>query len=535
MKLILKMLRYAKPVRLSIIMATFFGVLGNLFIAAIPITSYYLIINNVSNTVFLIFLFGVIFAFLRGLSRYIEQWLNHYVAFKILRVLRVDIFKKLEELAPSKLLDKQSGVLVNMVIGDIESLEAFYAHTISPILIASVYSIVILSFFSFINPFLLPSLALLIISFCIITPLLTYRTNKTYGLLEKETLGRLKQLSYEVINGYISIKNNHLNDYYEKENSNAYKILQQNTKKTKLNYAFINIFNNSLLIFALILALLFVNLDFISMNEFILFCIFSLTSIAPYKACANLGNMLILALSSAKRIFDLYDESPLIKDTVTCLDESFASLTFRNIYFNYPNNIKNVIKNLNFTLTKGQILGIKGPSGSGKTTILSLLIKAYSPTNGDILYNQTNYTQIGSIDIRNKIAYLQQEAVIYEDTFLNNLTLNNPEFSNEQIHKVLKLVNLEEFVNSLEQKLDTKITKNSLSNGQKQRLSIARAVLYDREILLLDEPTANLDILNENIILEALLSLKKTIIIVSHLETTLKICDTIIELDKSAI
>ncbi len=251
-------------------------------------------------------------------------------------------------------------------------------------------------------------------------------------------------------------------------------------------------------------------------------------------ALSNLSNNLLQTLASGERVLSLLDETPDLEDVVDSTDLSnVENITVENLSFAYEE--EQILSNLNVTINKGEIIGIHGRSGSGKSTLLKLIMRFYDPQSGTISINQTALPQINTTSLREHIAYITQQTYIFNETIYENILMANRSASKEQVIEAAKQASLHEFIMSLPEGYDTKVTElgNNLSDGEKQRIGIARAFLHNAPIILLDEPTSNLDSLNEAIILQSLLKVKtdKLIVLVSHRASTMAICDKVIKIE----
>ncbi len=480
----------------------------------------------------------IVLAVARGILRYLEQMSGHYIAFKLLALLREKVFTALRRLAFVKLQDKQSGQLLSLVTNDIELLEVFYAHTIAPIMIALLTSTILLVIFAQISLWfaLIAFLAYLIIG-CVL-PVITTKMAREDGRKYRELVGEMNDYFLDSIRGMkeLQLFGNEqprlaeINQRSEKIDKAFLKIKQQEGKVRSYTEIAVSAFNIVMLFVGFIL-FYYQQIDFAGL---LVAVVLLMSSYGPVIALSNLSNNLLQTLASGERVLSLLDETPDLEDVVDNTDLSnVENITVENVSFAYEKEL--ILSNLNLTINKGEIIGIHGRSGSGKSTLLKLIMRFYDPQSGTISINQTALSQINTVSLRDHIAYITQQTYIFNESIYENILMANRSASKDEVIEAVKKASLHEFIMSLPEGYDTKVAElgNNLSDGEKQRIGIARAFLHNAPIILLDEPTSNLDSLNEAIILESLLKVKsdKLIILVSHRASTMAICDRVIEIE----
>lgn len=474
----------------------------------------------------------------RGILRYLEQMSGHYIAFKLLALLRDKVFFALRRLAFVKLQDKQAGQLVSLVTNDIELLEVFYAHTIAPIMIAFFTSAILVAVFAHLSLWF--ALVAFVAYLCIgvVLPIITTRLAREDGRQYRELVGEMNDFFLDSIRGMKEIQlfgyeQNRLEEIQQRSQAIDKvfrKIKDQESKVRIYTEIAVSAFNIIILFTGLILFYL----EEIDFANFLIGTILLMSSYGPVIALSNLSSNLLQTLASGERVLNLLAEQPVLKDVESAVNlESVAEISVENLSFSYAD--EQILTDINFQLRKGQILGIHGRSGSGKSTLLKLLMRFYDPQQGKISINGTALADINTASLRDNMAYITQQTYIFNDTIEENIRLAHRSATQEQIIEAATQASIHDFIMSLPEGYQTKMTElgGNLSDGEKQRIGIARAFLHNAPIIFLDEPTSNLDSLNEAIILQSLLQVKadKLIILVSHRQSTMAICDQVIGIE----
>ncbi|VTM24245.1 Probable ABC transporter ATP-binding protein HI_0664 [Stutzerimonas stutzeri] len=474
----------------------------------------------------------------RGILRYLEQMSGHYIAFKLLALLRDKVFSALRRLAFVKLQDKQAGQLVSLVTNDIELLEVFYAHTIAPIMIAFFTSAILVAVFAHISAWF--ALVALIAYLCIgvVLPIITTKLAREDGRKYRELVGEMNDFFLDSVRGMKEIQlfgyaKQRLNEIQQRSQAidGAFrKIKDQEAKVRVYTEIAVSVFNIIILFTGLILF----SLDKLDFAGFLVGVILLMSSYGPVIALSNLSSNLLQTLASGERVLSLLAEQPALKDVENAVNLTDVSdIAVENLDFAYGE--EQILSGINLQLTKGQILGIHGRSGSGKSTLLKLLMRFYDPQQGQIRINGEPLANINTASLRDNMAYITQQTYIFNDTIEENIRLAHRSATQEQIIEAAKQASIHDFIMSLPEGYQTKMTElgGNLSDGEKQRIGIARAFLHNAPIILLDEPTSNLDSLNEAIILQSLRNVKadKLIVLVSHRQSTMAICDQVIGIE----
>lgn len=479
---------------------------------------------------------------LKGILKYLEQYSNHFIAFKILAILRDKIFAKLRELAPANLLTKKKGSIVALVTSDIETLEVFYAHTISPIIIALLTSIISFIFVGQISNYYLA--LILILGYILVGVVIPTISNKVYskkGMAYRREFSNLSASYLDYVKGKDEITlNNCDNDFKAIIDSKSRNLLNVNRKIKNRSSILLAITN--LVISLTIVSSLFVGINFVKSGSIsvasLLVVIVSMTaSFGPVLSLAVLPQNLTQTLASGNRLIDLMEEEPITKDVSEGKNFDFENLNVNHLEFKYQN--EEIIKDVSFNIKKGEIVGLCGQSGSGKSTILNLLLRFFKVDDNMILYNDIDINQINTNSLRDNVAMVSQNTYLFKDTILNNLLVAKLDATLDEVKEACKKASIDSFIESLPDGYNTLISNESenISAGEKQRLGLARAFLSNVSLILLDEPTSNVDSLNEGIILKSLKEESKdhAIILVSHRLSSLSICDRIITLENGKI
>ena len=480
----------------------------------------------------------IVLAVARGALRYLEQMSGHYIAFKLLALLRDKVFSSLRRLAFVKLQDKQAGQLVSLVTNDIELLEVFYAHTIAPIMIAFFTSVILLLVFAHLSGwFVLVALAAYL-TVGVILPIITTKLAREDGRRYRELVGEMNDFFLDSVRGmkeiqlfgYAKQRLDEIQQRSQKIDTAFERIKDQEAKVRVYTEVAVSAFNIIMLFTGLILF----SLDKIDFSAFLIGVILLMSSYGPVIALSNLSSNLLQTLASGERVLSLLAEEPELKDVESAVDlKDVSRIDVESVNFAYGE--EQILSDVSLSVKKGEILGIHGRSGSGKSTLLKLLMRFYDPKSGSIKINSETLPNINTRSLRDNMAYITQQTYIFNETIEENIRLARRDATLEEIMEAAKKASIHDFILSLPQGYQTKMTElgGNLSDGEKQRIGIARAFLHNAPIILLDEPTSNLDSLNEAMILKSLLNVKaeKLIILVSHRQSTMAICDQVIGIE----
>ena len=528
------LLSFVKPLSLKMSGAVLLGIISNLSVIGITflgLKEMFAILSGDTNSVMKTFWLLILCGVIRGVARYMEQYLNHDIAFSLLANVRSSIFKVLRKLGPAKLSGKNSGDMITAITTDVEALEVFFAHTISPIFIAIGTSFVLVGYLLTNHLYLGLILLLGHLFVGVFVPVISYKQHEKTGSVYQETFVSLNQQVIENVDSIRDInqfsleeeKLASLHEAGEKLNQEYQKKLEQSSK--------IQILSEFGVIGTTILMILVGTQLDLSVSQQVTTSIITLSSFGSVLALSGLGNALLSTFASGKRLFALVNEEPnvVFNSNKQQNENEFNDLVIENLSFSYDE--KQILDNLNINLEKGVTLGIGGESGKGKSTLLKLLMRYFDPNQGRILFDKTNLKDYSETELHSLESVMEQKTFIFADTIKNNISLKNEKISQEDIEKAAEAASLSEWIESLPDKYETKIggQNRGVSDGEKQRIGLARVFLHDAPLLLLDEPTSSLDYLNEQKILHTIkhISEGKTTIVVSHRESTLNIADKV--------
>ncbi|MBC5995568.1 ABC transporter ATP-binding protein [Romboutsia ilealis] len=533
----LRLIKILKPLTPIMMITITFGVLG--FLAATAVTTFGAVaignILGVKMGIELNLTIKIIIgcAILRGGLRAIEQYSGHYIAFKILAILRDQVFKALRKLSPAKLETKEKGNLISVITSDIELLEVFYAHTIAPIAIAILTSAVTAGVLYSVNPYF----GLIGIGFYLIVglviPVASSKVANQAGLEYRNEFGNTNSFLLDSLKGIKEVllfgtgeeRINTINENSEK--------LNEKLKVIKQHEGIIRAFTDITIMIAILVTLytgvkLF-EVGSINLGQVILAVVLLASSFGPTVALSNLSNNLMHTFACAQRLFNILDEVPAVEEVPGMEDLNMNDININNVSFKYNGRNEKLLKNINLKINKGDKVAIIGKSGCGKSTLLKLIMRFWDVESGSIEIDSKNIKNIPTKSLRKSQSLVSQETFLFNDTIENNLKIGKIDASEEEIVLAAKKASIHEFITTLPNGYKTNVGEigSNLSSGERQRLGIARAFLHNPKVLILDEPTSNLDILNEAEILKSIKdeSEDKTIIMVSHRRSSAAICD----------
>lgn len=540
--IVLKLIKLIKNLIPQMIMAILTGVAGFLCATFITVLGGYAILNimnfDFALSIETLFLLMAIFAVLRGILRYGEQTFNHYIAFKILANVRDKVFLKLRSLCPAKLEGKDRGDLISLITSDVELLEVFYAHTISPVAIAFIMSIIMSLFIGSFHIFMGILSIIAYVTVGITVPVFVSKSGKDTGNIYRKESGELSSYVLESLRGTDEIlQYGNLQNRISNIDKKTDELLKTDFKLKSLA-GFGRGFTNSVILFFDFLMLILVSWLYtkgsIDFSGVLIPIIALMSSFGPVVALANLGSTLQQTFASGERILKLLDEKETISEVFGKKDIEFNGIECNNITFKYKE--EEILKDYGFSLEEKNILGIMGASGSGKSTLLKLIMRFYDVNSGEIKISDVNIKDINTSNLRDMEAYVTQETHLFKDSIKENVKIANLNATDEEIESACKKASIHDFIMSLPKGYDTPVAElgESLSGGEKQRLGIARAFVHNSKLLLLDEPTSNLDVLNEGVILNSLNKERedKTVILVSHRKSTMSVADKVIGINE---
>ena len=511
----------------------------------VPVDNMWLVFTPVKTIITVM----IVIAVLRGILHYMEQYCNHFIAFKLLAIIRNKVFAALRKLCPAKLEGRDKGNLISIITTDIELLEVFYAHTISPIAIATLTSIIMVIFIGRYHWLagLLALAAYLIVGVAI--PMWNGKRGSQKGMEFRTNFGELNSFVLDSLRGLdetIQYGQGEKRKEQMSERSRNLAGMQEDLSKMEGSQ---RSFTNMVILLASfgMLALTIWLYDKGAMGfEGILTCTIAMMgSFGPVVALSSLSNNLNQTLASGERVLSLLEETPLVEeipgDVETSGAESkehgFTGAEAENVTFAYGEEV--ILDNYSLKLQPGKITGIHGASGSGKSTLLKLLMRFWDVQDGSVSVDGTDVRKIPTKHLRDMESYVTQETHLFHDSIANNIAIAKPGASREEIMEAAKKASIHDFIMTLPKGYDTEVGElgDTLSGGEKQRIGIARAFLHECPLILLDEPTSNLDSLNEGIILKSLKESaeKKTVVLVSHRVSTMNVADVVYEMENGRI
>ena len=475
----------------------------------------------------------------RGGLRYLEQYSNHYIAFKLLAVLRDKIFAALRVLCPAKLESKQKGSIIAMITSDIETLEVFYAHTISPICIAVLVCLAVFLFVGFVSSWYLALVALAGFAVIgIVVPLISSRALKESGVNYRREFAGFNSYFLDSIKGIKDIVLNNAEKDREAEVNRRSDILLKETKKMKHGItkagAATELCVTLFIAISLIVGILLVHFEMLDLGRMLIGVVTIFGSFGPVLAVSALPGNLTQTFASGDRVLNLLEEKPAVTPVKNGKTFNYENLSVKDLSFAYESNTP-VLKDVCMNAKKGEIIGIVGESGCGKSTFLKLLLRFWEKDRGEINYNGIDVDTIDSDNLLDNVTMVSQTTYLFDESIEDNLRIAKPNATQEEIERACKMASVHDFIMTLPEGYKTQVGAmgDNLSAGEKQRIGLARAFLKGSELILLDEPTSNVDSINEGMILKSLAEQKskKSIILVSHRESTMAIADRIYSVD----
>ena len=524
------------------------GLLTGVAGMTVPVEKMWLVFTPVKTIITVM----IVIAVLRGILHYVEQYCNHFIAFKLLAIIRHKVFASLRKLCPAKLEGRDKGNLISIITTDIELLEVFYAHTISPIAIATLTSVIMVIFIGRYHWLagLLALTAYLIVGAAI--PMWNGKRGSQKGMEFRTSFGELNSFVLDSLRGLDETIQYGQGEKRKKQMTGQSKNLAEMQESLSKMEGSQRSFTNMVILLASF-GMLALTIWLYAKGEMgfegILTCTIAMMgSFGPVVALSSLSNNLNQTLASGERVLSLLEETPLVEeipgdvDTEESTDHTFTGAKAENVTFAYKvseTETDTILDHYSLTLQPGQITGIHGASGSGKSTLLKLLMRFWDVQEGSVSVDGADVRKIPTKHLRDMESYVTQETHLFHDSIANNIAIAKPGATREEIMEAAKKASIHDFIMTLPKGYDTEVGElgDTLSGGEKQRIGIARAFLHDAELILLDEPTSNLDSLNEGIILKSLKESaeKKTVVLVSHRVSTMNVADVVYEMENGRI
>ncbi|EHH6116767.1 ABC transporter ATP-binding protein [Listeria monocytogenes] len=524
------LLKFVKPLRGKMILAILLGIISNLSVILISLIGAYgilavILVQPLNPYKWLFVMVGC--GVLRGVARYLEQYLNHDIAFRLLALIRERIFSTLRKLGPARLSGKKSGDLITAITSDVEALEVFFAHTISPVFIALGTTIATVGFLGMYDTGLALILLLGQILVGVVLPMISYKRNKKIGTAYQTEFVGLNQAVMENIASLQDIfqfklgeaRLANLTDRGEKLNKQYQKRLRQGSE--------LQILGEWVLIGTATLILVLGSFWQLPLETILIGTVLSLSSFGSVLALNALGTALLTTFASGKRLYALTEEKPVVTFNGPLELTDFESAELNKVCFSHDGK-KAILNELSLDLPKGKWLGIGGESGSGKSTLVKLLMRYWDP-DGEVNLNNQPLPKITESSLHQIEGVMEQSTFLFEDTIGNNIRLGKKAATLDEVKEAARKAAIDKWIETLPEGYDTKIggQARNLSDGERQRIGLARLFLHDAPLLLLDEPTSNLDYINEQAILNTLRSeiQDKTVLVISHRKTTLDLAE----------
>ncbi len=545
LEIMAKLIGMVRPLLGYMILAITLGLIGHLLASFITIFAGYAALKvwgfQVAHSFVFFFVCMVVFAITRGFARYTEQSCNHYIAFKLLALIRAKVFAALRRLCPAKLEGRDKGDLISVITSDIELLEVFYAHTISPIAIATLYSFFMSLFIGHIH-WELGLLALAAyVTVGIIVPVIASKTSGNLGLEFRNQSGSLSAFVLDSLRGLpetmqygngkkrmqqMNARTDWMNDCQEKMK-----------RVTGLNMA---VTNTAILVFDFLMLLgasYLYKEQVINFDGIVIATLALMSSFGPVVALANLGTTLQNTFASGNRVLDILEEEPQVAEIAGAEQTAYGQVEIEEVTFAYEK--ETILDQVSLDVPKQGVLGIVGKSGSGKSTLLKLLMRFWDIDAGKLAIAGREIKEVNTDDLRRMQGYMTQETHLFCNSIAENIRIAKLDATREEIEEACKKASIHDFILSLPQGYDTPVGElgDTLSGGERQRIGLARAFLHDAPMMLLDEPTSNLDSLNESVILRSLREERgdKLILLVSHRDSTMRIADQVYQMKEGRV
>ena len=541
-----RMLGFVKPMVGVMCISVVCGILGFVCATALPLLAAEAVLSvaGKGSLAWSVGAFGgmlAVLALARGSLHYIEQRCNHYIAFKLLAHIRDLVFGALRELAPANLSGRNRGELISTITSDIELLEVFYAHTISPVLIAAGMTIVLMVFLANLAPvFALVALCGYILV-GVVSPILVSKASGEGGAQVRDTQAQLSGYVLDNLRGLAQVIQYGAGDARLSgldERSRALVDVQRGLKaKGVAGSAAVGV-----LVVLTAAAQLFIGAPLVAAGAvtpeaYVLAVVTTLSSFGPYVALANLGSTLQQTLASGERVLAILDEKPQVEEVEVGKEPAFTGAAAESVSFSYAD--EEVLHDVCLEIPKGRIVGISGRSGSGKSTFCRLLMRFWDVDEGRISIGRSDIRRVRTAHLRSLEASVEQDTVLFHDSIRANLLIAKPDATDAEVRHACEQASILGFIESLPEGFDTEVGElgDTISGGERQRLGLARAFLHDAPFVLLDEPTSNLDALNEGAVLKALDAQRgeRTVLLVSHRPSSLAIADEVISLDQGRV
>lgn len=535
------LIHLVKPLTDYMILAILMGLLGHLCASFITIFGAFGILQVLGmwkGSLGFLFIGVAVFAVLRGILRYAEQSCNHFIAFKLLALIRDEVFQSLRKLTPAKLEGKDKGNLITVITSDIELLEVFYAHTISPTAIAVLYTILLCLFIGQFHVILGILALLAYLAVGVLIPLAVSKAGGDDGMRFRTKSGELGSFVLDSLRGLSETlqygqgqermrQMNHRTDELSKEEERMKRTTGRNMAITGMTI----LISDLLMLFV---SSMLYQRGTLGFDGVLISTVALMSSFGPVTALANLGSTLQNTFAAGNRVLDILEEEPMVKEINGQKEVAFHGAKAEHVTFSYGQ--ETILKDVSADIKENSVVGIIGKSGSGKSTLLKLLMRFWDVQEGSVSISGTGVNQINTSNLRDMESFVTQETCLFHDSIAANLRIAKLDATQEELEAACKKASIHEFIKKLPKGYETQVGElgDTLSGGERQRLGLARAFLHDAPFMLLDEPTSNLDSLNEAVILKSLEEERngKTVVLVSHRESTMQIADVVYSIER---
>lgn len=534
---IARLIGLVRPLTGFMVLAILMGLAGHLCAAFITILGAWAALNvsGFETTIGLsgIFTCVAVFAVVRAVLRYGEQGCNHFIAFKLLALIRDKVFRALRKLCPAKLEGKDKGDLISVITSDIELLEVFYAHTISPAAIALLFTVILCLYIGSFH-WSLGLLALTAyLTVGVAVPLVTSRLSGSNGMLFRGESGKLSGFVLDSLRGLSeTIQYGAGAERLAEMNGRTDALAETETRMKRTAGRNGAVTNTAILFFDL--SMLFASAALyrqgtVDFTGVLIPTVALFSSFGPAVALAALGSTLQNTFAAGNRVLDILDDTPVVEEVAGNPAVTFEGAAVEDVRFSYDG--EEILSGISFEIPKGEIIGLVGKSGSGKSTLLKLLMRFWDTQAGRVSVSGREISSVNTTNLRDMESFMTQETHLFHDSIKNNLRIAKLDATDEEIVAACKKASVHDFIMTLPQGYDTPVGElgDTLSGGERQRLGLAQVFLHDAPFLLLDEPTSNLDSLNEAVILKSLSEERedRTVVLVSHRQSTTRVADRV--------
>ena len=548
-KPLIKMSKYISFYKKEFIISIIYGIFNSVFALLTVLTGAYIasaaLFKMSTGKILYLFIPLIIFIIGKGLFAFLEMYECHLVSYGVIEKIRNLLYDSISKTAPQSTGKKRSGSITSVFVEDVEATEVFYAHTAGSYIIAFVCTVLYLTALSFLSF----KISAAVFAACILVAAVPYFFNPITKKIGEEIRDGLAEVNAEAVDTVQGLREILIfgkeKKYIEKVTADTLRLNKKEIRDGRfkgLHSLVINLITSAVLISTILLAHSEVIAGSLKPEMVSVVIIFSLFAFVPIMSVSVTAGAMNISNGAAKRILDILEEEPAVKDRVPYIPQNKSSvkgnIEFKDVKFSYEKGTE-VLHGVNFTVKAGESVALTGESGAGKSTIANLLMRFYEPDSGAIYIDGKNIKDIHQNSLRDIIAYVPQDVYLFNKTIKENISLACPDASDEEIKQAAKVAMADGFIKRLEQGYDTNVGERGvqLSGGEKQRIAIARAVLKNSPILLMDEAVSNLDSESEALFRQALNNIRKnkTIITIAHRPSTIKEADRVIKIENGKI